>query len=101
MKQLKTLGFVEGTLSIKAQGYGAQNGWGELVFDEEQIDIRPKEEANGSYAVIEISASELIALRDFLNEALSEKRGDISDLYGPNVGPPTEKPVKGVDDVEF
>lgn len=40
MKQLKTLSFVEGTLSIKSRGYGPQNGWGELVFDESQIEFR-------------------------------------------------------------
>lgn len=70
MKQLKTLEFVEGTLTIKSRGYGRQNGWGELVFDENQIELRPKEERTGGYAVIEVSYSELVALRDFLNTAL-------------------------------
>lgn len=40
---------------------------------------------------------------DELELVASEKRGDISDLFGPSMGPPTDKPVKGVDtdDVEF
>ena len=28
---------------------------------------------------------------------MSEKPSDISDIFGPNVGPPTEKPIKGID----
>lgn len=80
MKQLKTLAFVEGALTIKARGYGAQNGWGELVFDEGQIDIRPNEEKDGSHAVIEIAHSELIALRDFLNTTLPLAPHDDSEF---------------------
>lgn len=28
---------------------------------------------------------------------MSEKHSDISDIFGPKVGPPSEKPIKGVD----
>jgi hypothetical protein len=34
---------------------------------------------------------------DELEIVMSEKRSDISDLFGPSVGPPAEKPIKGVD----
>lgn len=34
---------------------------------------------------------------DELEIVRSEKCGDISDLFGPSVEAPTEKPIKGVD----
>lgn len=34
---------------------------------------------------------------DELEIVKSEECDDISDLFGPNVGPPTEKPIKGID----
>ena len=30
-------------------------------------------------------------------QPMSEKPSDISDIFGPNVGPPTEKPIQGID----
>lgn len=73
MKRLQTLNFCEGTLSIKADGYGERNGWAELVFDENQVELQPKEDRSGGYAIIEIAPSELIALRDWLNKTLPVK----------------------------
>lgn len=34
---------------------------------------------------------------DELEIVKSEKPSDISDIFGPNVGSPTEKPIKGID----
>lgn len=70
MKTLQTLHFCDGMLSIKMTGHGEADGWGELVFDENQIELRPKEERSGNYAVIEIAPSELAELRDWLNKTL-------------------------------
>lgn len=61
--------FVDGQLRIKTEGHGDENGWGEFIFDEEQVEIVPHEECSGCSHVIEIPRSELIALRDFLNRA--------------------------------
>lgn len=69
LKRSEVLSFVDGTLTIKASGH-AVNGWGVLVFDEEQIEIKPHEEKDGGYVEIEIMRSELRALRDFLNRVL-------------------------------
>lgn len=29
--------------------------------------------------------------------SVPEKCSEVSDIFGPNVGPPTEKPIKGID----
>lgn len=58
--------FVDGTLSVLGDGYvGKGDGW--FTFDEEVIDWQPHDEKSGNYLTAKIPHSELLALRDFLN----------------------------------
>ena len=62
--------FLDGELRIKLRGHGEQDGWGQFIFDEKQVEIVPHEERDGASHVVDIPKSELIALRDFLIRTL-------------------------------
>ena len=65
LKRNQVFVFDEGTLTIKLEGHGKQDGWSELAFHDRQVEV----DANG-YHIVEIPPSELRALRDFLNKVL-------------------------------
>lgn len=67
MKRGEVFSFVDGTLHVKIDGYGEQNGWGQFVFDEKQVEFTPHEEDSGSSLAVDVPKSELIELRNFLN----------------------------------
>lgn len=67
MKKQKVFMFVDGSLSIKVDGYEWQNGWGQFSWDEVQVEMVPHEERSGCSMVVDITRTELIDLRDFLN----------------------------------
>lgn len=59
--------FVDGQLTVLGDGYvGKGDGW--FSFDEDVVEWENHEEKSGIYCVAKIPESELIALRDFLNE---------------------------------
>lgn len=78
MKRGEVFSFIDGTLRVKIDGYGEQNGWGQFVFDEKQVEFTPHEEDSGSSLVVDVPKSELIELRDFLNRLfpLAATHGD-------------------------
>lgn len=55
-------GFTPGELMIRSDGSGC------LAFDEEDIDWDRAEDRRGNIVKVELPASELIAIRDFLNK---------------------------------
>lgn len=67
LKRGAVFSFLDGSISIKLEGYGERNGWAELVFDEKQVNFVPLDDREGSSLLIEMPKSELIELRDFLN----------------------------------
>jgi hypothetical protein len=70
MKHGATLVFDGGNLQIKLRGFDAQDGWGTLTFDDDQIERVPLDGSYGCVGKIEIPPSELRELRDFLNKYL-------------------------------
>lgn len=55
----------EGWLTIRTSGYGEQDGNGWLSFKDD--DLECEQEDGPLYRVANLPASELIAIRDFLN----------------------------------
>lgn len=69
LKRSHVLSFDDGLLTVKTQGHGAANGWATLAFHERQVEV----DADG-FHIVEIPPSELRALRDFLNDIVTQPR---------------------------
>lgn len=67
MKTTRQFGFEGGVMAVRESGHGERDGSGYFQLDESDINWEPHDEADGQYTIIEIPASELIELRDFLN----------------------------------
>lgn len=65
-KRSATFAFVEGTLTIRVEGFPEQDGWLCVVED----DIHWNSEEGKSYAEIHFEATELVDLRNFLTKYL-------------------------------
>ena len=72
MKQTSNLIFCGGVLALRQSGHGDKNGTGYFQFDETDMDWQPHDESDGSYIRIELPRSELIELRDYLNEQVKD-----------------------------
>lgn len=59
--------FLGGCLNVKTSGYGKQNGTGEFVFSEDELEWDTNDETGRVSRWIKVEASELLAIRDFLN----------------------------------
>lgn len=66
-----SLGFEGGNLSIKTAGWGDWNGHGMIAFPGRDMDMDDE-----GYFAIGLPNSELIAIRDFLNERFPPAPGD-------------------------
>lgn len=70
MKQLTTLDFDGGTISVKTGGYPEHEiGGAELTFLDDDME---QSDELGLYRVATIDRSEMIAIRDFLNAVLPD-----------------------------
>ena len=67
MKYQETLGFEGGSLTVRTMGYGDSDGNGWFCFAEEDAEWEDGEDGK-SYRIVNVPNSELIALRDKLNE---------------------------------
>lgn len=67
LKRNEVCVFLDGSLTIKVEGHGEQNGWGQFSWDEQQVEFVPYDEKSGCALNFDIPKSELIELRDFLN----------------------------------
>lgn len=54
------------TLTVRRSGYGADNGSGYFVLDENDVQWQPHDEREGCYLEVKLAHSEMIELRDFL-----------------------------------
>lgn len=70
LKTGATFVFEGGQLQIFASGHGAYDGRGLFAFQDDDLDFGG---AHGETRLILIPATELIALRDFLNKHLATK----------------------------
>lgn len=64
-KYLESLGFADGSLAIRTSGFDAQDGSGYLCFKDDDLEF--EQEDGPLYRIANLPASELIAIRDFLN----------------------------------
>lgn len=67
MKYDEYLGFEGGSLTIRTTGYDV-NGWGWFCFAEGEAEYETDDETGKYYRIINVANSELIAIRDKLNE---------------------------------
>jgi hypothetical protein len=78
VKISEVLGFVDGVITVKVSGHGEENGDGHLSFNEDSLFV---EEDGSRWA--KIKASELIAIRDFLDRVLTKVEPPKSEYIGP------------------
>lgn len=64
--------FEGGILAIRRSGHDERDGSGYFQIDEADVEWLPHDEAEGSYLKVELRHSEVLALRDYLNEAMSQ-----------------------------
>lgn len=102
-KRQASLSFDGGTLTIRLSGYGEENGSGWFTFDEDDVEWQPHDERSGSYLVAKAARSEMIALRDWLDEQAEgcmERAGmKVSDGKSPTTAElPTSVPWSASED---
>lgn len=73
-KNTPHLVFDPGTLVVRVSGYGERDGSGFLQFDEDDAEFIPQDDGSSDIVQIALPASEIIALRDFLNKLFPETR---------------------------
>jgi hypothetical protein len=67
-KMSAVFSFEHGSLTLRRSGYGPENGNGWFCFDEGSLDWEPYEEWSGQAAIAEVCRSDLIELRNWLNQ---------------------------------
>lgn len=68
MKYSAAFCFVEGSLTIKRQGYGERDGDGHFAFSDDDLQYEQDDCSSRVTRWIAINREDLIELRDFLNK---------------------------------
>lgn len=84
-KRTQTLSFEGALMAIKVDGYGKENGSGDLTIYEDDLEFLTGEDQG--YVNLSIPHSELIALRDHLNEHLPKFEKTYCSNCGKEFGP--------------
>ena len=74
-KSSQALSFLGGVLVVTTDGSGEDDGSGHIALDEAELRREPNEKAAGYTSWVNVPKSELLALRDFLNERFPPQAG--------------------------
>jgi hypothetical protein len=85
------LGFHPGEFMVRSDGSGS------IAFDEDDVDFEPCDDRVGNIIKVELEASELIAIRDWLNERFPQSSALKRQTEEPAQAG-DERPAPGADD---
>jgi hypothetical protein len=78
-KRSRALSFLGGVLVVTTGGSDEHDGSGHIALDEAELRREPNEKADGYTCWVAVQKSELIALRDFLNERFPPAAGSAAE----------------------